>query len=72
MVDATSGAIRQLRHEERAGFTGDGLEVAIAAVPAFDGLAIPVNLYLPKEDAGVRRPTTVLVHGGAAASAQVR
>lgn len=73
-VDAKSGAVTPLREEERAGFADlPPLRSSIESVPAFDGLAIPVNVYLPADaDATRKLPTIVLIHGGPSGSAYVR
>jgi dipeptidyl aminopeptidase/acylaminoacyl peptidase len=70
-VEVATGSITAMRDEPRAILGGAGVDVSIHHVDADDGLAIPVNLYLPR-DRHRRCPTLVLVHGGPAASAQVR
>ncbi|HTE54731.1 MAG TPA: prolyl oligopeptidase family serine peptidase, partial [Kofleriaceae bacterium] len=71
-VDVRTGAITPLRAERRPG-SADAPPIAssIAEVPAFDGLTIPVNLYLPEEQTRGKSklPTVVLVHGGPSSSA---
>lgn len=72
-VDAASGVVRGLRADARPGVDALApIETSIVEVKAFDGLAIPVNLYLPKERGGRRLPTIAVFHGGPAASAAVR
>jgi len=73
-VDVRTGAITPLRAERRPGIAdAPPIASSIAEVPAFDGLTIPVNLYLPEEQtrAKSKLPTVVLVHGGPSASAYV-
>ncbi|MBA3454485.1 MAG: S9 family peptidase [Deltaproteobacteria bacterium] len=75
LVDASTGAVRPLRMEPRPGLETDTMAVSIHRIPAFDGLEIPVNLYVPKQSpssAASPLATIVLIHGGPAASAQVR
>jgi dipeptidyl aminopeptidase/acylaminoacyl peptidase len=72
-VDATSGAVKPLRDDKRPGI--DSLlpmATSIEKVQAFDGLTLPVNLYLPKSDAPKKMPTLVIFHGGPASSYSVR
>jgi dipeptidyl aminopeptidase/acylaminoacyl peptidase len=68
-ADARSGEIVQLRAEPRPGLSDlPPVAASIVEVSAFDGLKIPVNLYLPK-GAARKMPTVVHVHGGPSASA---
>jgi dipeptidyl aminopeptidase/acylaminoacyl peptidase len=66
LVDAHSGAFTPLRREPRAGAEGARpIRASIERVTAFDGLVIPINVYLPEElPAGKRLPTLVVFHGG--------
>ncbi|MEJ7599484.1 MAG: prolyl oligopeptidase family serine peptidase [Kofleriaceae bacterium] len=41
----------------------------IVDIPAFDGLALPTNVHLPRHPAGARLPVIVRYHGGPAGSA---
>jgi dipeptidyl aminopeptidase/acylaminoacyl peptidase len=68
-LDVASGEIRALRDEPRPGL-GTPPRAAIEHLRAFDGLSIPINVYLPVGATG-RLPTFVLVHGGPAASARI-
>lgn len=61
-LDIASGTIVPLRREPRPGL-GTPPHASIEHVRAFDGLSIPVNVYLPDGPHG-RLPTFVLVHGG--------
>jgi dipeptidyl aminopeptidase/acylaminoacyl peptidase len=72
-VNTASGAIRPLRQEARASLAGlPAITTSIETITAFDGLTIPVNVYLPKDLAPARRlPTIVTFHGGPDASSAV-
>lgn len=73
LADAATGESRPLRLDARAGFEGlTPIDVSIENVRAFDGLTIPVNLYLPHGDRGARRPVLVWFHGGPSNSYAVR
>jgi dipeptidyl aminopeptidase/acylaminoacyl peptidase len=71
-IDAATGAATALRDDPRPGM-GDApkLKATIEHVPAFDGLSIPVNVYLPPAAAARRLPTMVLVHGGPSGSSAI-
>jgi dipeptidyl aminopeptidase/acylaminoacyl peptidase len=68
-LEIASGTIVPLRREPRAGL-GTPPHASIEHVRAFDGLSIPVNVYLP-EGARGRLPTFVLVHGGPTGNASL-
>lgn len=72
-VDTKSFALTALRAEARVGFeTAARITTSIVQVRAFDGLSIPVNLYLPgRAEARPKSPTVVLVHGGPSGHAAV-
>jgi dipeptidyl aminopeptidase/acylaminoacyl peptidase len=71
-VDAATGQLRQLRDDKRPGLDAlPAIEASIEKVSAFDGLTIPINLYLPKARTG-KLPTIVIFHGGPASSYAVR
>ncbi len=71
-VDVKSGEVRPLRTDERAGLEGlPPITSSIATAAAFDGLHIPINVYLPKNAPG-KLPTIVAFHGGPAWSFAVR
>jgi dipeptidyl aminopeptidase/acylaminoacyl peptidase len=73
LCDAAAGTSTPLRDDKRAGIDAlPKLAVSIAKVPAFDGLSIPVNLYLPKDAAGRKLPVLVMFHGGPSDSSAVR
>jgi dipeptidyl aminopeptidase/acylaminoacyl peptidase len=72
-VDAATGGVTPLRRDARPGLASlPPLEVSIAEVKAFDSLTIPVNVYLPKVEAGKKLPTLVVFHGGPTFSYAVR
>ncbi|XYH97726.1 alpha/beta fold hydrolase [Sorangium sp. So ce1128] len=68
-VDVATGAARPLRQEPRPTLDRlPPLESRLVSVPSFDGLQIPVNLYLPGAP-GTQRgrlPVMVMIHGGPA------
>jgi dipeptidyl aminopeptidase/acylaminoacyl peptidase len=72
-VDPRSGKVTPLRQDARAGLEQlPPLEVSIQQARAFDGLAIPINVYLPKRPAGKKLPTLAVFHGGPSSSYAVR
>ena len=71
VVDTATGAMAKLRHDKRAGLDALApMKASIEKVTAFDGLTIPVNVYLPQRSDGrtERLPTIVSFHGGPDAS----
>jgi dipeptidyl aminopeptidase/acylaminoacyl peptidase len=72
-VDAASGTIRPLRDDPRPGLAAlPPLATSIPELKAFDGLAIPVNLYVPRATSpGQRFPVIAEFHGGPAWSAPI-
>lgn len=72
-VDAASGAVTPLRKDVRAGVSSlPALSVTIEEIKAFDGLTVPVNVYLPKVESTRKLPVLVHFHGGPTLSAAVR
>lgn len=72
-ADPASGAVRPLRDDPRPGLdTLPPVSAAVAEAVAFDGLKIPLNVYLPADPAPARRPTIVMFHGGPMMSAPIR
>jgi dipeptidyl aminopeptidase/acylaminoacyl peptidase len=72
LADVATGVTRLLREDKRPGLDAlPRVKVSIEKVKAHDGLAIPVNLYLPIAAAGQRLPVVVDFHGGPAASSAV-
>lgn len=68
LVDAGDGTVAPLRRDQRADLASlPAIVTSIAMVGAFDGLQIPVNVYLPKERRA-KLPTLVYFHGGPDAS----
>jgi dipeptidyl aminopeptidase/acylaminoacyl peptidase len=73
LADAATGATTKLRDDKRPGLDALTLVVtSIEKVPAFDGLTLPVNLYLPVREGGTRLPTLVVFHGGPSSSSAIR
>ena len=72
-VDAATGAVSPLRQDARPGLGSlPPLTVAIEEVKAFDGLTIPINVYLPKLEGQKKLPTIIAFHGGPTFSYAVR
>ncbi len=72
-VEPASGDVKPLREDPRPGVEAlPPIQSALTSVPAFDGLQIPVNLYLPKLDVPRKLPTLVIFHGGPASSYAIR
>jgi len=71
-VDATTGQLRAMREDKRPGLDAlPAIDATIEKVSAFDGLSLPINVYLPKGHSG-KLPTIVIFHGGPASSYAVR
>lgn len=71
-VDARSGKLSPLRQDVRPGLDSlPPIDATIETVTAFDGLVVPINVYLPKGRTS-RLPTIVIFHGGPATSYAVR
>ncbi len=71
-IDPKTGKSAALRQEPRPTLAGfPNVDASIAAVPAFDGLVLPTNVYLP-EGGGARRPVLVAYHGGPSGSSAIR
>jgi dipeptidyl aminopeptidase/acylaminoacyl peptidase len=69
-VSTATGVATPLRKEPRPGLEGMApVKVSNVSVPSFDGLKIPVNVYLPS--ASGRRPVIVHLHGGPAGAASI-
>ncbi len=68
-VDAASGTLKPLRADVRPGLKDAiAIDASIDKVAAFDGLSIPLNVYLPKNRGKSQLPVIVDVHGGPSAS----
>jgi dipeptidyl aminopeptidase/acylaminoacyl peptidase len=73
LADAATGESRPLRRDDRAGLEGlSPLDVSIETTKAFDGLTIPINLYLPRGDRSAKHPVLLWFHGGPSGSYAVR
>ena len=71
-VDALNGKLRPLREDRRPGLDSlPAIDATIDTITAFDGLLIPINVYLPKTRTS-KLPTIVIFHGGPASSYAVR
>ncbi|HVH46274.1 MAG TPA: prolyl oligopeptidase family serine peptidase [Labilithrix sp.] len=66
LVDARTGAATPVRRDLPS--TAEGIEpltASIESVTSFDGLAVPINLFVPKgSDPKKRYPTIIDLHGG--------
>src|SRR5262249_34759876 len=72
-VDAATGKVTPLRKDPRPGVASlPPIAVSIQHAKAFDGLDIPINVYLPRVEAGKKLPTLVVFHGGPTFSYAVR
>jgi dipeptidyl aminopeptidase/acylaminoacyl peptidase len=72
-VDAATGKVAALRKDARPGLGSlPPLTVSIEHAKAFDGLDIPINVYLPRVEAGKKLATLVVFHGGPTFSYAVR
>jgi len=71
-VDTRTGAATRLRQEPRPTLAKlPRLSTTIVEVKAHDGLALPVNVYLPARPKG-KLPVIVAYHGGPSGSSKVR
>jgi dipeptidyl aminopeptidase/acylaminoacyl peptidase len=71
-IDPASGKAEPLRKEDRPSLREvPAMDVSITEVKASDGLALPVNVYLPKTRSG-KLPVIVSYHGGPAGSSHIR
>jgi len=72
-VDAATGAVSALRQDARPGLASlPPLTATIEEAKAFDGLTIPINVYLPKIEGQKKLPTIIAFHGGPTYSYAVR
>lgn len=72
VVDVKSGAVTPLRTDALPWRDAMApIKTSLVDIPAFDGLTLPTNLYLPAASSA-RLPTIILVHGGPSGSASVR
>jgi dipeptidyl aminopeptidase/acylaminoacyl peptidase len=71
-VDARTGLATPLRHDPRPGLESvPPQSTSITQTPGFDGLSIPINVYLPANAHG-RLPVIVNFHGGPSSSSEVK
>ena len=71
-IDVKTGRAAALRKETRPSLAGlPRITSSIVDVPAFDGLKLPTNLYLPDGAEG-KLPVLVIYHGGPGGSSQIR
>ena len=72
-IDASTGAAASMRREPRPTLAAlPRVTASIADVPAFDGLKLPTNVYLPADAVGKKLPVLVVYHGGPSGSSQIR
>lgn len=72
-IDVKTGKATALRKEPRPTLAGfPKVEASIVEVPAFDGLKLPTNVYLPAGAAGKKLPVLVIYHGGPGGSSAIR
>src|SRR6266478_9832318 len=70
-VDAKTGHATPMRKEARSLKEVPQMDVSITEVKAHDGLALPVNVLLPKNRSG-KLPVIVSYHGGPAGGSRIR
>jgi dipeptidyl aminopeptidase/acylaminoacyl peptidase len=72
-VETATGKVSALRQDPRPGLAQlPSLAVSLQTARAFDGLQIPINVYLPKRGAAAKLPTIAMFHGGPSSSYAVR
>ena len=72
-VDAATGSVTPLRKDARPALASlPPIEASLANAKAFDGLTIPINVYLPSHPAGTKLPVIAIFHGGPFTSYAVR
>jgi dipeptidyl aminopeptidase/acylaminoacyl peptidase len=73
LADAATGESKPLRSDPRPGLESlPRVAVTIETAKAFDGLPIPVNVYLPDGDRAKKHLVIAWFHGGPSNSAAVR
>ena len=71
-IDAGTGKAAPLRKEARPSLREvPEMDVSITQIQAHDGLTLPINVFLPKRQAG-KLPVVVSYHGGPAGSSRIR
>ncbi|HVG58833.1 MAG TPA: prolyl oligopeptidase family serine peptidase [Hyalangium sp.] len=72
VIEAKTGKASALRNEARPSLKAvPAIEASITEIRAHDGLALPINVYLPKKRTG-KLPVIVSYHGGPAGSSKIR
>ncbi|HEU4735154.1 MAG TPA: prolyl oligopeptidase family serine peptidase [Kofleriaceae bacterium] len=72
-VETRTGKVTALRADPRPGLAQlPALDVSVQSARAFDGLTIPINVYLPRRGAAARLPAIAMFHGGPSSSYAVR
>ncbi|HEX4440220.1 MAG TPA: hypothetical protein VH854_09125 [Thermoanaerobaculia bacterium] len=72
-VDTASGRVTPLRKDPRPSLAGlPPVAASITEIPAFDGLKLPMNVYLPAVATEKKLPVLVVYHGGPAGSSAIR
>jgi dipeptidyl aminopeptidase/acylaminoacyl peptidase len=72
VIDTKTGKAAPLRSEPRPSLEeAPAIEASITELRAHDGLALPINVYLPKQRSG-KLPVLVSYHGGPADSSKIR
>ena len=69
VADAATGKAQPMR---KSTLDLPAIETSITEIPSFDGMKIPVNLYMPPGPKKGRVPVIVSVHGGPAGASSVR
>jgi len=72
-IDAGTGRVTPLRKDPRPSLAGmPPVAASITEVPAFDGLKLPTNVYLPVVATEKKLPVLVVYHGGPSGSSAIR
>jgi dipeptidyl aminopeptidase/acylaminoacyl peptidase len=72
VVDAKTGKVTALRTEPRPSLKEvPAIEASITELRAHDGLALPINVYLPRKRSG-KLPVIVSYHGGPASNSKIK
>ncbi|WP_225412387.1 S9 family peptidase [Stigmatella hybrida] len=72
VIDVKTGKASPLRQEPRPALKQlPALETSIVDIRAHDGLALPTNVYLPKQRSG-KLPVIVSYHGGPAGNSKIK
>jgi dipeptidyl aminopeptidase/acylaminoacyl peptidase len=72
VIDTRTGKVAPLRNEPRPSLQEvPAIEASITQIRAHDGLALPINVYLPKQRSG-KLPVIVSYHGGPAGNSKIK